>query len=308
MISDESAVRIVDTAPEGRPSGADDVIRRPPVWRTVWSTTEGRFGVPLCAAMVIIMIGGRFLAPYPPDQIGVAASGSAPSRSNLLGADELGRDVLSRFLTGGTSVLFVPLAAVSVAFVLGGALGLFAALRGNLADLVISRAFDLMLAIPPLLTVLVLLVSLGRSSLVIVAVVSAVFVPWVGRLTRGAAQAVVTTDYVHAAIARGENAVWILRREVLPNIAAPMIGAFTLYTTSSIVFVSTLSFLGLGDQPPSSSWGVMVAESRGFLTSNPAATVVPALGIAAVSVSLMLIADSVTRHVVRDSGQGRLLL
>jgi peptide/nickel transport system permease protein len=102
-------------------------------------------------------------------------------------------------------------------------------------------------------------------------------------------------------VARGESTRWILRREVLPNIAAPMIGAFSLYLTSGIVFVSTLSFLGLGDQPPSSSWGLMVAESRGFVLVNPLATLAPAVGIAAVSVSFMLIADAIARHVIRDT-------
>src|SRR5262249_11862533 len=268
----------------------------------------GRIGVPLGLLMVIIITVGRFAAPYPPDKIGVTVPGSAPSREHLLGADGLGRDVVSRFLTGGTSVLVTPLGAVSMSFLLGGAPGLLAAYRGGVTDQIISRTFDLLLTIPPLLTVLVLLASLGRSTLVIIVIVGLVFIPWVGRLARGAAQAVVTNDYVHAAVARGESTLWILRREILPNIAAPMIGSFTLYLTSGIAFVSTLSFLGLGDQPPSSNWGLMVAESRGFIMTNPAATLVPALGIAAVSVSCMLISDAITRHVVRDTAPGQPIL
>jgi peptide/nickel transport system permease protein len=277
------------------------VIRRPRLWRPILGTLEGRIGLALGAVMVILIAVGRFAAPYPPDKIGVAVPGSAPSWEHLLGADGLGRDVLSRFLAGGTSVLVTPLGAVSVSFLFGGALGLLAAYRGGVTDQVISRVFDLLLTVPPLLTVLVLLASLGRSPLVIVLVVGLVFIPWVGRLARGAAQAVVTSDYVPAAVARGESTRWILRREVLPNIAAPMIGAFSLYLTSGIVFVSTLSFLGLGDQPPSSSWGLMVAESRGFILVNPLATLAPAVGIAAVSVSFMLIADATVRHVIRDT-------
>lgn len=294
----------ITPAPLMSPSGDD---RRPRVWRTILGTREGRIGVPLGAVMVIVIVGGRFATPYPPDKIGVAIPGSPPSGAHLLGADGLGRDVLSRFLTGGTSVLVTPLGAVSVSFLVGGALGLLAAYQGGVTDQVISRGFDLLLTIPPLLTVLVVLASLGRSPLVIILVVGLVFIPWVGRLARGAAQAVVTNDYVHAAVARGESTLWILRREVLPNVAAPLIGAFSLYLTSGIVFVSTLSFLGLGDQPPSSSWGLMVAESRGFIATNPVATLAPAVGIAAVSVSFMLIADAITRHVVRDTGPGHLV-
>lgn len=285
-------------------SPTEEDAPRARVWRTVLRTLEGRIGVGLSTVMVLLVVVGPFAAPYAPDRIGVAISGSPPSGAHLLGADALGRDVLSRFLTGGTSVLLTPLGAVTVSFLLGGALGLLAAYRGGVVDQVVSRLFDLLLTIPPLLTVLVLIVSLGRSPLVIILIVGLVFVPWVGRVTRGAAQDVVTDDYVHAALARGESTLWILRREILPNIAAPLISAFTLYLTSGIVFVSTLSFLGLGDQPPSSSWGLMVAESRGLIMTNPAATLVPAVGIAAVSVSFMLIADVATRHVVRDDLQG----
>ncbi len=279
--------------------------RRRRLWRTILGTVEGRIGVSLGAVMIVVITAGRFAAPYPPDKIGVAIPGSAPSAAHLLGGDGLGRDVLSRLLTGGTSVLLVPLIAVSVAFLSGGALGLLAAYRGGITDQVVSRIFDILLTIPPLLTVLVLLAGLGRSPLVTILVVGLVFIPWVGRVARGAAQAVVTNDYVPAAVARGESTRWILRREVLPNVAAPLISAFSLYLTSGIVFVSTLSFLGLGEQPPSSSWGLMVAESRGFILANPVATLAPALGIAAVSVSFMLIADAMTRHVVRDTGPAR---
>lgn len=283
MISERTTAKTGTIVPDPLKSSSDDGYRRPQVWRTILGTREGRIGVPLGAVMMILIAGGRFVAPYPPDKIGVAIPGSAPSGKHLLGADGLGRDVLSRFLTGGTSVLVTPLGAVSMSFLLGGALGLLAAYQGGATDQILSRVFDLLLTIPPLLTVLVLLASLGRSPLVIILVVGLVFIPWVGRLARGAAQAVVSHDYVNAAVARGESTGWILRREVLPNIAAPMIGAFSLYITSGIVFVSTLSFLGLGDQPPSSSWGLMVAESRGFIVTNPAATLAPVLGIAAVS-------------------------
>jgi peptide/nickel transport system permease protein len=272
------------------------------LWRTVLGTLEGRVGVLVGGLMVIVIGLGRLLAPYPADKIGVGIPGSPPSGEHLLGTDALGRDVLSRFLTGGTLVLVTPLAAVALAFLIGGMLGLLAAYRGGLTDLVIARTFDLLLTVPPLLTVLVLIVSIGTSVPVLILAVGLVLVPWVGRVARGAAQAVVTNDYVHAAVARGERTRWILRREVLPNVAAPLISTFGLYLTSAIVLVSTLSFLGLGDQPPSSSWGLMAAESRGFIATNPWATLAPALGIAALSVSIMLIADAITRHVVRHSG------
>lgn len=288
-------------APRSDDSPAD-VGRRSPLWRTILGTLEGRVGVPLGGLMVVVIALGRFAAPYPADKIGVGLPAASPSSAHLLGTDALGRDVLSRLLTGGTSVLLTPLAAVTLSFLLGGTLGLLAAYRSGAVDQVISRAFDLVLTVPPLLTVLVLVVGVGSAPPVLILAVGLVLAPWVGRVMRGSAQAVVTCEYVHAAVARGERTLWILRREILPNVAAPLISAFSLYLTSAIVFVSTLSFLGLGDQPPSSSWGLMVADSGGFITTNPWATLAPALGIAAVSVSFMLIADAITRHVVRHTG------
>jgi peptide/nickel transport system permease protein len=273
--------------------------------RSIFATVEGRVGLPLCVAMLLLILLGSHLAPYSPTEIGTGIPASAPSGDHLLGTDELGRDVLSRLLSGGTSVLLVPLASVVLAFLVGGAIGMFAAYRRGGADQVISRTFDLLLAMPPLLVVLVLIVGLGTSQLVLVLTVGLVFIPWVGRLMRGSAQAVVTSEYVQAAVARGERTTWILRKEILPNIAAPLIGAFSLYLTSAIVFVATLSFLGLGEQPPSSSWGLMVAQSRGFIDSNPWGTLAPALAIALLSVSFTLVADAVTRHVVRDADEER---
>lgn len=273
--------------------------------RTVLGTIEGRVGVPLCALMLLLILFGDRFAPYDPSKIGTGIPASTPSSHHLLGTDELGRDVFSRLLSGGRSVLLVPLAAVSLAFLIGGAIGMFAAYRRGVADQLISRTFDLLLAMPPLLVVLVLIVGLGTSKLTLVLTVGLVFVPWVGRLMRGSAQAVVTSEYVQAAVARGESTAWILRKEILPNIAAPLIGAFSLYLTSGIVFVATLSFFGLGDQPPSSNWGLMVAESRGFIDTNPWGTLAPAIAIALLSVSFTLVADAVTRHVVRDTAGGR---
>lgn len=271
--------------------------------RAVLRSWEGRIGIALGSAVLLLILLGPILAPHPPDAIGVGPGTSGPSADHLLGTDNLGRDVASRFLHGGRSVLFVPVAAVVVAFLIGGGAGMWAAYARGWVDLAVTRAFDLLITLPPLLLVIILITGAGTSSLVLILTVAAVFVPRVGRVVRGATQRVVTSDYIAAAQARGERTASILVRELLPNIAAPAIADFALRITYAVIFVATLSFLGLGAQPPSSDWGLMVASYRTFLPAQPWATFAPALGIALISVSFNLIADAITRHITRESSE-----
>jgi peptide/nickel transport system permease protein len=278
--------------------------RPPSVWRTILGTVEGRIGLVLGVIMLGTIAFGRFFAPHSTTELGVGPQTTGPSASHLLGTDNLGRDVLSRFLTGGDAILLVPLAAVTLAFVVGGGMGMLGAYARGWIDALITRTFDLLLTLPPLLLVLVIIAGLGTSTLVLVVTVALVFLPRVGRVLRGATQAVVTNDYVAAAQARGERTHAILVREVLPNIAAPAIADFALRITYGVIFVATLNFLGLGAQPPEPDWGLMVAESRNFLSVAPVATLAPAAGIAALSISFNLIADALTRHLTRESARG----
>lgn len=275
--------------------------RPPSMLRGVLRTTEGKVGLALGVFMLALIILGPFIAPYPPTQIAAGPPASGPSAAHLLGTDPLGRDMLSRFLTGGRSVLLVPLAAVLLSLGVGGALGMLGAYRPGTPDQVIVRGFDLVMALPALLIVLVLIAGLGTSVMVVILTVALVFAPRMGRVVRGAAQSVVLSDYVSAAQLRGESTGWILGRELLPNVAGPVLATFALYLTYAIIFVATLSFLGLGAQPPSSDWGLMVAESRSFFALNPWATLAPALGIAALSVAFTLLADAVNRHLSRGT-------
>jgi len=276
----------------------------PSAWRTVVGSVEGRIGLAVGAIMLGVIVFGRFFAPYSPNEIGVGVQTMGPSADHLFGTDNLGRDVFSRFLVGGDTILLVPLAAVTLAFVVGGGLGMLGAYTRGVADAFITRTFDLLLTLPPLLLVLVIIAGLGTSSVVLVLTVALVFLPRMGRVLRGATQAVVTNDYVAAAQARGERTHAILVREVLPNIAAPAIADFALRITYAVIFVATLNFLGLGAQPPEPDWGLMVAESRNFLSVQPWATMMPAAGIAALSISFNLIADALTRHLTREAARG----
>jgi peptide/nickel transport system permease protein len=270
--------------------------------RSILSTVEGRAGVGLAVIIGALIAIGPLLAPDSPSAMGGGLPLQSPSSAHLLGTDDLGRDILSRFLSGGSSVVLLPLLAVTIALLLGGSLGILSAYLGGRFDSIVTRTFDLLLVLPQLLVALVLIAGLGTSSAVIVLTVAIVYAPRLGRLVRGAALGVVRNDYVVAARLRGESVLWIGRRELLPNIMGQVLAAYSLYLTYCIIFVATLSFLGLGAQPPSSDWGLMVANGRGFIEQNPWGTIAPALGIAGVSVAFTLIADAVNRHLDRDTG------
>jgi peptide/nickel transport system permease protein len=259
-------------------------------------TWEGLVGLALAVLVLVLVLVGPAIAPWSPTEPNVGPVLAGPSGDHLLGTDTLGRDILSRFLSGGRTVIIVPLAAVTLAFVLGGALGMYAAYVEGWRDAVITRVFDFLAALPPLLLVLLLVAGLGTSDLVVTATVAIVFLPRIGRLVRGTAQAVTQNDYVKAAEARGERTATILWRELAPNIAGPAIADFALRLTYGVMFVASLNFLGLGVQPPEPNWGVMINEYRAFLSHNPLATVVPAVGIVLLSVAFNLLADALTRR------------
>jgi peptide/nickel transport system permease protein len=276
---------------------------RPSLLRAVLGTIEGRIGVALALALGgLIGIGQAFA---PPTELGAATPALGPSGAHLLGTDALGRDVLSRLLNGGNSVLLIPFLATTASLLIGGGAGLVAAYAGGWWDVATTKLFDLMLTLPPLLIVLVVIAGFGASSTVLIVTVAIVYLPQFGRVIRGATQTVVVNLYVAAAKARGERAFAIVAREIVPNTVAPVIATYALNLTYAILFVAGLSFLGLGVQPPSPDWGLMVAENRTVLAVAPLASLAPAVAITALAVSINLIADAITKHLTADeAGRG----
>jgi peptide/nickel transport system permease protein len=272
--------------------------RRQSLWRAVLRTSEGKIGIGLGIFMIGLIIIGEVFGPT--TDYNVAAPGSGSSAAHWFGTDALGRDVLSRFLHGGVTVLMIPLVAVTLSLIIGGSLGLFGAYWGGRPDVVISKVFDVILTLPPLLIVLVIIGGLGSSDTVLIITVALVYAPGMGRVVRGTAQSVIVNPYVLSAQARGERDLSIIFREVLPNVTGPTLAEFGLRLTYGILFVATLSFLGLGVQPPASDWGLMVAENRGLITVAPWGTMLPALGITALAVALNLSADALSRVLAGD--------
>jgi peptide/nickel transport system permease protein len=262
-------------------------------WRkALASRSAGKLGLALLLVGLFVALAGPVLAPYPPTSL-VGLPLDAPSSQHWLGTDQLGRDVLSRLLNGGRSVLILSTLAVLVTFAVGTPLGMLGGFRRGWVDIVLCRIADILLSIPPLILVLIFVFIVGSSDLSIVLLTGLVNAPRVFRIVRGATQSVADQDYVLAAKARGEATSSIIRRELLPNISGPLLTEAAIRLNFSIMFIATLNFLGLGVQPPSSDWGLMVSEGRVYLGQAPLISVAPAVAIAVLTIGINLVSDQI---------------
>jgi peptide/nickel transport system permease protein len=251
-------------------------------------------GVGMASLAIGVALFGPFFAPYPPDAI-FGTSFAKPSTEHLLGLDFVGRDVLSRFLWGGRTAVFIALLGTVSGFVLGTALGLVSAYRRGWLDEVLGRVTDLLLAFPALIFALLLLAALGSSVSVVVLAIAITTVPGVTRIARAAALEVVDLPYVEAARARGESVAYVTARELLPNVRRPLLVDFGLRLTGSILLVAALSFLGLGIRPPAADWGLMIGENRVALTVQPWPVILPVLAIGFITIGINLVLDGYRR-------------
>src|SRR5262245_22547716 len=259
----------------------------------------GRIGLILVMLALAVALAGPFVAPFRYTAL-VGPILQAPSAKHMLGTDQLGRDVFSRVLYGGRSVLLLPACAVTLAFAIGGVLGLLAGYRGGRTDLAVTRVADLLMSVPPLLLVMVLVIPLGTSATVLIATTGIWFAPRIVRIVRAATASVCAKDYVLAARVRGESTVSILWHEVIPNITGTLLAELALRLNYAIIFITTLNFLGLGVQPPSSDWGLMVSEGRAFLGHRALISIVPAMMIGALAIGVNLLSDQIAAHLARN--------
>lgn len=248
-------------------------------------------GAALVLAWLLVAMMGPFVAPF---TLGEFVSDNGFSRAHgasLLGADYLGRDVFSRILHGAWLTLGMASAATVVATSVGTALGIFAAVKGGWVDAAISRTVDTFHSFPSLILGLVVIAALGSSVVLLVLMTGLIYATSVYRIARALGMDIVMTDYVQVARARGEHTGWILFHEILPNAATPLVVDFGIRLSFAILFMSSLSFLGLGVQPPYADWGSLVRENMAGLLSGSLAPIYPALAIASFTVALNLIVD-----------------
>jgi peptide/nickel transport system permease protein len=262
-------------------------------------TPSGAVGAAIVLLVVAVGVLGRFAAPHDPNApVGVPLAG--PGGDALLGTDFLGRDVLSRLLYGGQSVLGLAALATALAYVAGLAIGLVAGYSRSALDPILMRSVDVMLAFPPLLFLLVLITGAGTSVPVMVIGVAAIQAPAISRIVRTATLEVSVRGYVEAAVARGERAWAVILREVLPNILAPVLVDLGLRFTYSILIIASVNYLGLGLQPPSSDWALMISENRQYISLNAWSVLAPAAMIGLLTIGVNLTGDAIARSLGRS--------
>ena len=249
-------------------------------------------GVGVMVFWIICAVLGDRITPYDPFN-GFSLGRQPPSAEHLFGTDRIGRDVLSRVMVGSRDVLIVAPLAALLGVSLGTLLGLIMGFYRGIVDDILSRIVEAFLALPVILVALLTLVVLGSSSVVVVFVVGILFAPIVARTVRSAVLSERQLDYVEAARLRGESGLYILSREIFPNVLGPTIVELTVRFGYAIFTVATLSFLGVGLQPPSPDWGLSVSQEYTNMISGiwwP--TFFPALAIASTVIAVNLIADS----------------
>jgi peptide/nickel transport system permease protein len=251
----------------------------------------GLLGLFLVSSFIVMAVAAPILAPYDP----TAQPGEQlepPSSTYWLGTDEFGRDILSRIIYGARVSLQVGVISVGIALLIGGAMGLVSGYYRGMTDAVIGRIIDIMFAFPTIILIIAISGVLGPSLTTAMIAIGIVYAPIFARIVRGPTLAVMQQQYVEAANAIGAGRVRVMGRYILPNIAAPIIVQATLSFSTAILAEATLSFLGLGTQPPDASWGIMLGTGRRFMELAPWVAVYPGIAIALAVLGWNLLGDA----------------
>jgi peptide/nickel transport system permease protein len=251
------------------------------------------------AALTLLVMGVAFLGPLfagkSPTALTSFPYAPAGGANGVLGADVLGRDVLSRVLHGGSRLILLAIASTALAIVAGAIGGVVAAYRGGAVDGIIMRSVDVLLGIPQLVFVLLLLSVIGPKTWLVILAVGLTQAPQVARVLHAAAQDVSERDFVKAVAAWGVPPRTVIRRHVIPSLMTPLMVESGLRLSFSIVLIAGLSFLGLGSPPPDADWGVMINENRLGLASNVWGVLAPAILLAVLAVGANTFSDAVAR-------------
>jgi peptide/nickel transport system permease protein len=271
-------------------------LRAPRLTRTV----SGKVGLSMLVFVLGVAILGPLFAPHGL-AVPIGAPGTPPSPSAPLGTDYLGRDVLSRVLDGGISVIWIATAATLLAYAAGVPTGLIAGYRRSLIDPILMRGVDVLLAFPALLILLLLVAGLGPHVPVLIVGVAIVQLPPIARIIRTATLEVSTRGYVEAAQARGERTGAVLGREILPNVAPVVLADFGIRFGYSIILIASVNYLGLGLAPPAADWGLMTAENQQYISLNVWAVLAPAIMLGMLTVCVNLLADAYVQTAGRST-------
>jgi peptide/nickel transport system permease protein len=263
-----------------------------------------RLGGVIVLGILFIAVFGPLFAPYTFDEF-VDVPNAPRSDTLMLGADYFGRDVYSRFLSGGRSIIGLSFISTVLGVGLGLLIGLFAASAKKRTDGLIMRVNDILLAFPQIVFVLLVVSGFGTSVFLIAVTVGFTHAPRTARIIRAAAAEVMERDFIKAAIAVGEKRQRIIISELLPNVTSPLLVEFGLRMTYSIGLVAAVSFLGLGLQPPAADWGLMINENRGSLTVQPWGVLAPIAAIALFTIGVNFITDSFAKVAIGIDRKGK---
>ncbi len=254
------------------------------------SPLSARIGLAMILVNVLAAVFAPVLTPYSETEI-VGDVWLSSSKENLLGTDQLGRDLLTRLVYGARNTIAIAFATALLSFLVGIICGFFAATIGGWTDLALSRIVDIIMSFPPLIFALMVLSVVGTSITALIVVIALLDSTRVYRLSRAVAMDIGVMEFVEAARLRGERIWWLMRHEILPNAMPPLVAEFGLRFCFVFLFIASLSFLGLGIQPPLADWGGMVRENGGAITFGIFVPLWPAGAIAFLTVGVNLIVD-----------------
>ena len=277
------------------------ILERRSIWQRFLidfkkSPISARFGLIVIAIYIFVALFAPWLAPYGESQV-FPAPYEPWSKEFIFGTDQIGRDILSRMIYGARNTVGIAVATTALAFLIGGVLGLAAAIAKGWVDQLLSRLVDALMAIPSLIFALVLLSIFGTNVINLIMIIALLDSTRVFRLTRAVSLNVVVMDFVEAARLRGEGLAWIMRREILPNILPPLIAEFGLRFCFVFLTIAALSFLGVGIQPPTADWGSMVRENASLIQfaqydlKAGLTPLLPAAAIALLTVAVNFVVD-----------------
>ncbi|MDX1422562.1 MAG: ABC transporter permease [Kiloniellales bacterium] len=278
----------------------------PRLWRLWWRTPRSfRIGSVILLLHIIVAATGPFWAPYGLAQLGTGFPLEGMSWAHPFGVDQLGRDVFSRVVRGGHIVILLSLSGTALGLVVGSAIGLLSAYLGGWFDEVLQRLLEALISIPFLVLGLIAIAAAGPKlsgePVLIVLVVALIYTPRIARMARAAALDVITRDFVTIARLRGESALSVVWRELLPNTTGTLFVEFALRAGYAPVLIGSLGFLGFGMRPPTPEWGLMISENRSLVLTTPITVVGPGLALASLVVGLNMFTEGLARILGRTT-------
>jgi len=252
---------------------------------------KAMIGLTIVVALLIVAIFAPLIAPYSIQKTDIVHRTQPPSLSHPFGTDNIGRDIFSRVVMGSRISLYVGFGSIVGALLMGTTIGVVAGYFGGTTDEVLMRTMDALMSFPPILLALTVMVVIGPQLNNVILALAFVYTPYIARVARSAALSVRNEAFVDAAVARGESHGYIVFREVLPNCLAPLLVQASINVSFAMLSEASLSFLGLGAQPPTPSWGLMINVGRGFMQQAPWLIVFPGIAIGITVVGFNMLGD-----------------